>query len=456
MKTILFIAHSSTLAGGGEKSLLDAVLTVHKKLKHRVVVSVPEEGDFTGALIKAKITYELCAQRASIRQPQGNTPSHWEAIAGADSLTEAKKVIDKVQPDLIIINTSVIPWFGYLAKIYNIPVITMVRELHGGKNEFDFLPNDQYYLENMARYSDIIAFNSAYTRSSYNSVLSAKKSFLLYPVITIPDKYTRQISDHPILEHIDNQVSVIVLGNIAPHKNQLEVVKAIEVLVKKHKKTQVKLSIMGPVFKDAYLNTIKQYIADHNLSEYIVFIPFSNDPYPQIIQHDILVMASPHEAFGRVTVEAQLLERLTIGAASAGTLEIIEHQKSGLLYEVKNPSDLASKILWAIDNTSRARVIAQAGRKSSVLRYSASQVYEPFFSNINSLIIEERVRPSAEEMYYHPIFALIERNIYIDAKLNEYARALEDAIEEIAKKQAIIDNGIKARTKRVIKKAIKR
>ena len=61
-----------------------------------------------------------------------------------------------------------------------------------------------------------------------------------------------------------------------------------------------------------------------------------------------------------------------------------------------------------------------------------------------------------ESLYYEPLYALIERNLYMNEKLKEYAAHLENAIVEINKKQAVIDSGIKARTMRTVKSMVKR
>jgi glycosyltransferase involved in cell wall biosynthesis len=55
-------------------------------------------------------------------------------------------------------------------------------------------------------------------------------------------------------------------------------------------------------------------------------------------------MCSRGEPFGRVTVEAMKQGVPVVGAASGGTIEIIQDGVTGLLYQLGDAEDLAAKI----------------------------------------------------------------------------------------------------------------
>ena len=457
MKKILFVAHSPTLAGGGERSLLDMIIATKKHGKYDIHVSVPGDGALSRALSDNRISYSFATQSFSTTQSRVNI-SRWEGIANADSLIAAREVVEKIDPSLVVINTSVIAWFGHIAVLYGIPVITIVRELHGGKNEFNFLPSDALYMKNLQGYASYIAFNSEHTRETYKDSLDITDSFIVNPVVTIDKSYIETAASKPVFASPADPVSVFIIGNIAPHKNQLDAVKALNIIKQRDYTLNIHLNIMGPVFKDAYLNKIKTFISENKLQDSVSFIPFSDDPFPEFLKNDIVIMASHHEAFGRVTVESQLLQRVTIGAASAGTLEIIDDMSTGILYNPGSHEDLANKILWAIENKKQSQKIAINGRKSAISKYSADTAYKQFFIHIDKLLKLEVAKDMSakESLYYEPLYALIERNLYMNEKLKEYAAHLENAIVEINKKQAVIDSGIKARTMRTVKSMVKR
>jgi glycosyltransferase involved in cell wall biosynthesis len=72
-------------------------------------------------------------------------------------------------------------------------------------------------------------------------------------------------------------------------------------------------------------------------------------------------MCSKCEAFGRVTIEAMKIGIPVIGSNTCGTVELIEHERSGLLYEQGNPSGLANEVIKLIKYPElKERIIKEA------------------------------------------------------------------------------------------------
>ena len=65
---------------------------------------------------------------------------------------------------------------------------------------------------------------------------------------------------------------------------------------------------------------------------------------------DIIVSASTEpEAFGRVAVEAQSMEKPIIASNIGGSNETIIDEKTGFLYEAGNAKSLSNKILKTLN-----------------------------------------------------------------------------------------------------------
>lgn len=76
--------------------------------------------------------------------------------------------------------------------------------------------------------------------------------------------------------------------------------------------------------------------------------------------HDLLIVASKAEAFGRVTAEAMLCGCAVVGSASGGTPELISDGR-GYLFAPQDASSLADALKRAIEDTEgRERVCAEA------------------------------------------------------------------------------------------------
>ena len=80
---------------------------------------------------------------------------------------------------------------------------------------------------------------------------------------------------------------------------------------------------------------------------------------------DIVISPSIEpEAFGRVAVEAQSMEKLIIASNIGGSNETIINEKTGLLFESGDAKSLSKKIIRAItmDETS-LELLGKEGRK---------------------------------------------------------------------------------------------
>ena len=73
------------------------------------------------------------------------------------------------------------------------------------------------------------------------------------------------------------------------------------------------------------------------------------------------IVASRSEAFGRVTIEGMLAQMAMIGASAAGTSELIENGKTGLLYEPDNIEELTKEIILLCKNLNMRKQIQKNG-----------------------------------------------------------------------------------------------
>ena len=78
---------------------------------------------------------------------------------------------------------------------------------------------------------------------------------------------------------------------------------------------------------------------------------------------DIVVHSSiAPEPFGRVVVEGMLAGRPMVASAAGGVLEIIQHGKTGWLYEPGNAVALADILQLVLGNHGQMETIADTGR----------------------------------------------------------------------------------------------
>ena len=103
---------------------------------------------------------------------------------------------------------------------------------------------------------------------------------------------------------------------------------------------------------------------------------------------DIVVSASIEpEAFGRVSVEAQSMEKLIIASNIGGSNETIINEKTGFLFESGNAKSLCKKIIEALtmDETS-LKIIGIEGRKNIIKKFNVEKMCFSTYSEYKRLL----------------------------------------------------------------------
>lgn len=90
----------------------------------------------------------------------------------------------------------------------------------------------------------------------------------------------------------------------------------------------------------------------------------------------ICVFPSHMETQGLVTLEAMLLEKPVIFSKYGPGTETITHEETGLLCDVYDPSDIASKINWCIEHPEKAAHLGDNARAYVLTTYDKKRILE--------------------------------------------------------------------------------
>lgn len=420
-KKVLMVSHSPLLSGGAELSLLEIAKYLNDG-PFEIKIILPADGEFKKKLDDLGIQNEIVSYRWSVtfREDTGLTNDD-AAIFNADAIMKAYEIISKFKPDVVFTNTIVVPWFGYAAKALGISHVMLISELYDDSSNLRFLPNDHIYLNQLRDTTDFIFYNSKFTASTYADIFKGIDSAIVYPTIKFPQnqkKFTKTS-----LKKLHRPTRLIVYGSIARHKNQVEAVRALSILVKKG--ISVELTILGPVGVSDYYDTLVELIDKFNLDKFVKFVPFMEFPFEYIHKHDIVLVPSLSETFGRVTAEAQALGRIVIGANVSATAELIIDNKSGYLYRLGDPSELAFKIELSIKDIKKSIEIARYAQKHALDNYININQND----KIARQLLTYSYAPEDGDSNFNYIGVLIRRNFYTNKKIVEYASALDDALE---------------------------
>jgi glycosyltransferase involved in cell wall biosynthesis len=140
--------------------------------------------------------------------------------------------------------------------------------------------------------------------------------------------------------------------------------------------------------RDLYKKKLIRLIEQYRLTNQIKFIEHCDDMALAYKVSDIVVSASIEpEAFGRVAVEAQSMEKMIIASDIGGSNETIINEKTGLLFESGDANSLSKKIIQAItmDETS-IELIGKEGRKNIIKKFNVEKMCFSTYSEYKRLL----------------------------------------------------------------------
>ena len=138
------------------------------------------------------------------------------------------------------------------------------------------------------------------------------------------------------------------------------------------------------LFKKKLIRLTEQY----RMTKQLKFISHCKDMALAYKVSNIIVSSSIEpEAFGRVAVEAQSMEKVIIASNIGGSNETIIDGKTGFLFEAGNPQSLCEKILKVLNLDETAlKTIGAEGRKNIISKFNVEKMCFSTYSEYKKLI----------------------------------------------------------------------
>jgi len=140
--------------------------------------------------------------------------------------------------------------------------------------------------------------------------------------------------------------------------------------------------------RDLYKKKLTRLTEQFRMNNQVRFIDHCKDMALAYKISDIIVSASTEpEAFGRVAVEAQSMEKPIIASNIGGSNETIIDEKTGFLFETGNAKSLSQKILKLLylDETS-LKLIGTEGRKNIIKKFNVEKMCFSTYSEYKKII----------------------------------------------------------------------
>lgn len=372
---ILFISHNDDLYGSS-KSLLN-LLDGIKRYQINPTLIISKEGKLHNELKERGINhYILPVVWWVAYKNHSNYVFKKSLVDLCKSISPINSTIKKNNIHLIYSNSSIFPIGRIVAFINRLPHIWHVREF--GDLDYDLHFNFPKFISNkFILSSDAVICNSLAVKKYHFPNNNNSKVHVIHNGVFSEDQYLMMHS-RPQNSEDDHVYTFLIVGYISPKKGQEIAIRAISTLINKGFK--VKLLIIGNGIKE-YEGYLKNLVIDLNISLFVNFIGYVPNPFNYYFSSDCLLMCSEHEAFGRVTVEAMSAKLPVIGKNSGGTPEIIEHQKSGFLYDTFE--ELIDAMIKLINNPKLGEYLGNNGWLLVKERFSIEEYSENIVKVIN-------------------------------------------------------------------------
>ena len=374
---ILFIAHYSKLYGANRSLLL--LLEGLKKKNINLLVFLPKNGPLINELKKLNIPFRKIRYWPwmGVRNNFFFLEALLRFLFNLLILPVLGLYTLNFKPSLIYTNSSISPIGIYLALIFRKPHIWHIRELGKldynlvydfGRKYFNFFMNksdaiiciSDFVKANLfqGNWKNISVINNAVFSDSNLKLLNTKQSIIKNDVFTF-----------------------LIMSIIHPAKGIHDAIKALAII--KEDFRNIRLLICGGDEDKHYKRYLNKLIANLELAESVTFMGFVEKPTDIYKIADAVLTCSRNEAWGRVAAEAMILEEPVIGYKGGGTLGIISHKETGLLYE--NIEELVNCMKLVMLDKELVSKITNNAMQSALKRFSQSGYVENVFQVITEL-----------------------------------------------------------------------
>jgi glycosyltransferase involved in cell wall biosynthesis len=374
---ITFFTHYTELYGANLSML--ALIDGLGEYGIQAHVICPDQGDLLAALARRDV-------------PTGEFPFEWWVSTQRTLWGAAKRLYHNVrllhqittqiaswQTDLVYSNSSVFAIGALAAARLRLPHIWHLREF--GNRDYNLWPDLGAWLtRRVLRTADTRIFVSHALKQAFMGNAKPRNTHVIYNGVASEAVFDERRRAAEVQKGRRQQFTFVLVGRFRKSKGHAVAIEAFAKVASRFQDVRLILvGDAGQTGEQGYYDHCRTLVDRLGISARTEFWGYIPDPERAFLAADAALMCSQNEAMGRVTVEAMSACRPVIGNDSGGTSELIDHNRTGLLYR-GTPDDLAECMTYYITSPELARQHGEAGWAISRQRNStetyAAQVYK--------------------------------------------------------------------------------
>ena len=297
--------------------------------------------------------------------------------------------------DIIHARSRAPAWSCFLAsKITRKKFVTTFHGTYNFKSKIK-----KFYNSVMLRSDLVIAgsnFIFSHIKENYKEYLNSSKKFLvIFRGINIDyfDASTTLTEDEDKLFKSWNleveKKTILLPGRITEWKGHEMFIEAMNKINIQLGHKSFKAVILGSdQGRDLYKKKLIRLVEQYRMNDQIKFVDHcENMPLAYKISDLIVSTSIEPEAFGRIAVEAQSMEKPIIASNLGGSKETIVNNKTGILFDAGDSDDLSKKIIEFFNfDKSTIEQMGKEGRKNVSAKFNVEKMCFSTYSEYKKLI----------------------------------------------------------------------
>ncbi len=272
--------------------------------------------------------------------------------------------------------------------------VTTFHGTYNFKNKFKKFYNSVMLKSKLTIAGSNFIFN--HINENYENYLNYKNKLLvIFRGINLNYYDPKSISDIKLLKlkkewGIDDEKFKILLpGRLTNWKGQLNFIEALNILIEDYKNDKFQAIILGSdQGRNVYKKKLQSLIDRYNINKKVIFVEHCKEmPLAYAISDIVISSSIEPEAFGRVAVEAQAMQKPIIATKLGGSMETIINNKTGILYKFDDPRELAKNINSFMETDKLAlNIMGVEGRKNVVKKFDVEKMCQSTFNEYKKIL----------------------------------------------------------------------
>lgn len=374
MKKILYIITQSEL-GGAQRYCLDLATNLIGEFDISIAFGEQgEKGELAKLLKDKKIKYYALNYLKRDLAPISDFLAVWEIT----------KLINRVKPDIVHLNSSKVSIIGSWASLFSKITAREIRKkkikilytAHGWIfNEFLPIWKKYFYLyaeKITALLKDKIICVSEYDRQTAlkEKIAPGKKLLTIHNGIE-PVKFLSRNEARQRLKLKSEDFIVGSIGNLYVNKGFEFLIEAVKIL--KKSEIEVKAVIVGSGQMKKYLEKI---VRENKMEDQIIFTGRIKKAFELLPAFDVYACSSLKEGLSYTIIEAMFAGLPIIATEVCGNPELIKNYESGLLVEARKPKLLALKIKELYENEDLRKRLGERAKEKAQKEFNFTKMLQ--------------------------------------------------------------------------------